>query len=66
MEISLLNVNFFYQRVNLILFLELYLYSTLFLELCLLYLKNNPFKIILTPKRHIWGDHILLLFRDNL
>ena len=45
MELSAGNVNFLYKLVTSILFLEL--------RLCLLFLK-----IILIPKRYIWGLHI--------
>lgn len=54
METSFINVNVSYKRVTSILFSEILL--------CLQFLKNNQFKIILISKWHIWGQHILLLF----
>ena len=54
MEISLINVNVSYKRVTSSRFSELFL--------CLLFLKNNQLKIILTPKRHILRWQILLPF----
>ena len=57
MNISLINVNVSYKNVT---------SNTQFseLSLCLLFLKIHLLKIILMPKRHILGQHILLPFRS--
>ena len=51
-KISLMNIIFSYKKIT----------STLLSELllCLLSLKTNQVKIILLPKRHIWGYYVLL------
>lgn len=54
MEIPLINVDVSYKRVTLTWVSELLL--------CLQLLRNKQLRIILVPKGHIWGWHILLAF----
>ena len=49
MEVSFVNIKVPYKWVISILFAEL--------VLCLLFLKNNQFKIIFIRRRHIWGPN---------
>ena len=59
-EISLVNVNVSYKETS-IQFSE-FLLCLLF---CFFFCCCYQFKIILMPKRHIWGWHILLSFSGN-